>query len=114
MIRITTSRQPLEKHNVKCFGMCVFQDASIQDMVAQVGVLVPSLPQMIADADFSASAGRASAEVLTFYPPGIPVLCPGEIITREIIEYTQRCQRTGLKVVGPDDASLRTIKVVKQ
>ena len=64
--------------------------------------------------DFLASAGRASAEVLTFYPPGIPVLCPGEIITREIIEYTQRCQRTGLKVVGPDDASLRTIKVVKQ
>jgi leucyl aminopeptidase len=58
MIRITTSRQPLEKHNVKCFGMCVFQDASIQDMVAQVGVLVPSLPQMIADADFSASAGQ--------------------------------------------------------
>lgn len=64
--------------------------------------------------DFSASAGRASAEVLTFYPPGIPVLCPGEIITREIIEYTQRCQCTGLKVVGPDDASLRTIKVVRE
>ena len=64
--------------------------------------------------DFSVSAGRASAEVLTFYPPGIPVLCPGEIITREIIEYTQRCQCTGLKVVGPDDASLRTIKVVRE
>jgi hypothetical protein len=48
----------LEKHNVKCFGICVFQDASIQDMVAQVGMLVPELPHMIADADFSASAGQ--------------------------------------------------------
>ena len=58
MIRITTSRQPLEKHNVKCFGICVFQDASIQDMVVQVGMLVPELPHMIADADFSASTGQ--------------------------------------------------------
>lgn len=63
---------------------------------------------------FRQSAGSIAAEVITFYPPGIPIVCPGEIITREIIGYALAMQQIGLKVVGPADASLNTIKVVKQ
>lgn len=63
--------------------------------------------------DFRSSAGCIAAEMITFYPPGIPILCPGEIITREIIEYILAMQAVGLKVVGPADAKLNTIKVVR-
>lgn len=63
--------------------------------------------------DFNLSVGCTAAEMITFYPPGIPILCPGEIITREIIEYVRAMQAIGLKVVGPVDAKLNTIRVVK-
>lgn len=44
------------------------------------------------------SEGRVSGEFLMAYPPGIPVLCPGEIITQEIIDYIQKLKDTGLYV----------------
>ncbi|HXN08691.1 MAG TPA: aminotransferase class I/II-fold pyridoxal phosphate-dependent enzyme, partial [Candidatus Acidoferrales bacterium] len=36
---------------------------------------------------FSTSAGHVSAEVVTPYPPGIPILCPGERISQETVDY---------------------------
>ena len=47
------------------------------------------------------------------YPPGIPVLCPGEIITKEIIDYVEDLKRVGLYVQGTEDPSVENIKVVK-
>ena len=38
------------------------------------------------------AAGRVSAEQVVFYPPGIPVLCPGELVSRELIAYIRRMQ----------------------
>ncbi len=64
--------------------------------------------------DFAASVGRIAAEVVTFYPPGIPVLCPGERITTEAIDYCRRRMKAGLFVSGPMDRSLRTILVEKE
>jgi arginine/lysine/ornithine decarboxylase len=48
------------------------------------------------------------------YPPGIPIFLPGEVITEENIAYIQENMRVGLPVQGPEDESLRTIKVVKR
>lgn len=62
---------------------------------------------------FKESIGQVSAEAIVFYPPGIPILCPGEGITREIIDYACRMKKLGLKVTGPADTTLNTIKVVK-
>jgi len=62
---------------------------------------------------FSESAGLISNEVITPYPPGIPVLCPGERITRDIIEYLQIELKAGGHIDGPADPSLETIRVVK-
>jgi lysine decarboxylase len=61
---------------------------------------------------FTKAEGMVCAEVITFYPPGIPIICPGEIISQEVINYCLRMQEVGLKVVGPDDVTLKTIKVV--
>jgi lysine decarboxylase len=57
-------------------------------------------------------AARVSAEMVTPYPPGIPVLGPGEAISAEIVAYLHEGARAGLKVHGPEDRSLRTLRVV--
>ena len=62
---------------------------------------------------FRKSAGMVCAEIVTFYPPGIPLLCPGERISEEIIAYCRRLQGAGLHISGPEDYTLRTIKVVE-
>jgi arginine decarboxylase len=57
-------------------------------------------------------AGLVSAEMVTPYPPGIPVLGPGEEISPEIVAYLEQGAQTGLKVHGPEDRTLRTLRVV--
>ncbi|WP_027626885.1 aminotransferase class I/II-fold pyridoxal phosphate-dependent enzyme [Clostridium lundense] len=59
------------------------------------------------------SIGKISGEFLMAYPPGIPILCPGETITNEIIDYVQRLKETGLYVQGTEDPEVNYIKVVK-
>jgi arginine decarboxylase len=56
--------------------------------------------------------GRISAEMVTPYPPGIPVLGPGEEISDEIVEYLKLGARMELHVHGPEDRTLRTLRVV--
>lgn len=63
--------------------------------------------------DFTASAGRISAETVTFYPPGVPVLCPGEKITADLIGYISGRMSAGDRVVGPADSSLAKIMVLR-
>lgn len=56
--------------------------------------------------------GRISAEIVTPYPPGIPVLGPGELISAEIIEYLTEIGARGQHVHGPEDHTLATLRVV--
>jgi lysine decarboxylase len=67
----------------------------------------PSVALPLAECD-----GRVSAEMVTPYPPGIPVLGPGEAISAEIIAYLQEGARAGLKVHGPEDRTLGSLRVV--
>ena len=60
------------------------------------------------------SVGMISGEFLLAYPPGIPVLCPGEIVTQEIIDYVYDLKKAGLYVQGTEDPSVENIKVVKR
>ena len=56
--------------------------------------------------------GRVSAEMVTPYPPGIPVLGPGEEISAEIIAYLLEGAAAELKVHGPEDRTLQSLRVV--
>ena len=57
---------------------------------------------------------RLSAELICPYPPGIPVLMPGEIITPEAVDYLQQVLTAGGKITGCSDRGLQTLKVVRQ
>ncbi len=50
---------------------------------------------------FKKSAGRICAEVITPYPPGIPVISPGEEITREIIDVSRLGEESRREDAGP-------------
>lgn len=59
------------------------------------------------------SVERVCGEIVTPYPPGIPVLRPGDKITREIVEYLKIEISGGAHIQGPVDHTLETIRVVK-
>jgi len=61
---------------------------------------------------FEDSVGMICAEIVTVYPPGIPLLCPGEKITQEMIDHCRRLQQGGMHISGPQDCTLQIIKVV--
>ena len=62
---------------------------------------------------FDKAAGRIAAEQVMFYPPGVPLLAPGDRVRRAAIDYIRAMQRAGRKVVGPEDPQLRTLKVLR-
>jgi len=63
--------------------------------------------------DFDQAAGQVAGEWLIPYPPGIPLLIPGERITLEIIEYYRYLRRMGVSVRGMADQTGRMVRVLR-
>lgn len=59
------------------------------------------------------SAGRISCEFVMCYPPGIPIVAPGELITKEIIEYINYSKDRGCFMTGTEDMNIDYIKVIR-
>lgn len=57
--------------------------------------------------------GRICGEMIVPYPPGIPIIMPGEIISKDITDYASECRNNGIKLSGIKDASLKYISVIK-
>ena len=51
------------------------------------------------------SAGKVSGEFVYLYPPGIPILAPGELVTPEILDALATCQQRNMEVQGMKDFS---------
>jgi lysine decarboxylase len=58
------------------------------------------------------AVGRVAAETAAPYPPGIPALAPGELITEEILVALQREAAAGTRVAYCSDPTLETLLVV--
>lgn len=61
----------------------------------------------------SKSVGRICGELIIPYPPGIPIIMPGEVITKEVLDFASECVHMGIKINGAKDASLKYIRVIK-
>ena len=46
------------------------------------------------------AAGRVCASSIIPYPPGIPIVCPGEVIDEDVLEYIMERREAGEKVIG--------------
>lgn len=62
----------------------------------------------------SESAGKVSGEYIYLYPPGIPLLIPGERITGHLIERLKSFQRQGFSLQGLSDYTGETIRLVRE
>lgn len=78
------------------------------------GIVQPELPRIPAQAmpprraflsrsqwtDLETARGRVAADIVAVYPPGIPVLCPGEIVEDRVVEYVRQSCLGGYHVHG--------------
>ena len=58
--------------------------------------------------------GRICTEFVMCYPPGIPILAPGERITQEIIDYILYAKEKGCQLTGPEDEKVERLNVIKE
>ena len=65
-----------------------------------------SLPIMETD-------GRICSEFVMCYPPGIPILAPGERVTQEIREHIEYAREKGCTLTGAEDLEIRHLNVLK-
>ena len=56
--------------------------------------------------------GRVCSEFVMCYPPGIPILAPGERITRRILDYIEYAKAKGCQMTGPEDAKIERLNVI--
>ncbi|MDE6896980.1 MAG: hypothetical protein K2P43_12500, partial [Lachnospiraceae bacterium] len=56
------------------------------------------------------SCGRISGDFVTVYPPGIPLLAPGELITAEVIDRLCQYEKDRLEIHGIRDGSIKTVR----
>ena len=60
------------------------------------------------------SVDRVCSEFVMCYPPGIPILAPGEKITKEILDYIQYAKDKGCFMTGPEDMEINNLNVLKE
>ena len=60
------------------------------------------------------TAGRICGEFVMCYPPGIPILAPGEKVTSEIVDYILYAKEKGCSMQGTEDPDVEKINVLKQ
>ena len=86
----------LEAEYISPKVMCGPQDAFYSEKV--------SLP-------LDESCGKVCSEFVMCYPPGIPILAPGELITPEILEYIHYAKDKGCSMTGPEDMEIKRLNV---
>lgn len=59
-----------------------------------------------------ATEGRVCSEFVMCYPPGIPILAPGELITRDILDYIRYAKEKGCSLTGPEDEGIERLNVL--
>jgi arginine/lysine/ornithine decarboxylase len=91
--------------------------------VIKYGFSIPALPELVVTpqqafysdtklVNFENALGEISAESVMAYPPGIPIICPGERITQEIIDYIKLLKAENADLQGTEDQSINKIKVL--
>ena len=82
-----------------------FKENAVHKRIEQPQVLTRILEQRAVPAEkvfvpLKDAAGRVCASSIIPYPPGIPIVCPGEVIDEDVIEYIRERREAGEKVIG--------------
>jgi arginine/lysine/ornithine decarboxylase len=58
------------------------------------------------------SVGQVCSEFVMCYPPGIPILAPGERITKNILDYILYAKEKGCSMTGSEDPDINNLNVL--
>ncbi|MCS7257348.1 MAG: hypothetical protein NZ562_12075 [Thermomicrobium sp.] len=93
-------------------------------LLRATGPIVAGAPQVLTPREaffapaervpLACAAGRIAAEPITPYPPGIPVVAPGEAVRPEVVEFLRAGIAAGMRFNGASDPTLATIRVVRE
>lgn len=83
--------------------------ASALNRVFEVRLELRPIPAERERIPLAQGAGRVCASSIIPYPPGIPFVCPGEVLTPEVIEYIKDLRCAGEKVIGVNDKGEITV-----
>lgn len=99
-------------------------DRTLQNAVTPAPVAVPMPMQQIPiytaakeDTEFVSlndAIGRMAGDFLWAYPPGIPLVVPGEVIGEELVAYIRSAAHKGIEISGPKGAPDNTVRVLKK
>jgi lysine decarboxylase len=105
MINIATSQQSQPRPSATALSWSV---------VPQVGISMReayfATTEMVNVAD---AIGRVSADLIAPYPPGVAVIAPGEILTKQIVEGLSVSQKAGVRIAYATDPTLEKFRVVR-
>ena len=105
MINIATSQQSQPRPSATALSWSV---------VPQVGISMReayfATTEMV---NVAAAIGRVSADLIAPYPPGVAVIAPGEILTKQIVEGLSVSQRAGVRIAYATDPTLEKFRVVR-
>jgi arginine decarboxylase len=102
----------------------IAQDQQRPPLTDRLELAPPALPQLILNPrqatfrparriPWTDAAAEICAEQVIPYPPGIPLLMPGEVISAEMIDYVQYLVRQRIKFVGPEDLQMNTVRIIE-
>jgi lysine decarboxylase len=99
------------------------ETAQLAEMVNRSHLLQPPIPPLAmpprtaalarkATVALNNAAGRTCAEMVMFYPPGIPLLMPGEMVSEQTLDVCRQLLAAGAHPYA-SDSTLETIRVVE-
>ena len=86
------------------------RQGSSPEIVMLPGEAMESQSEVI---EFNESAGRVSAAFISQFPPGAPLLVPGERVSRELVNYIDKIKQEGFTITGLIGEEMNEIEVVK-
>jgi arginine/lysine/ornithine decarboxylase len=103
---LSAQRRPV-RHTVASRSSGELLFGGEQQFTPREAFMAPAVAVALADA-----IGRVSAESVTPYPPGIPLVAPGERVSAEVVDYLRAGIAEGMYITGPTDPTCATLRVV--
>jgi arginine/lysine/ornithine decarboxylase len=109
----TLSRLPQEAAGMDCSGQVELPDArglELETAMRPRDAFFADAEQVSAEQ----AVRRIAAEMVTPYPPGVPVLAPGEVITSQALDYLRSAVAAGVLIPEAADPSVNSVRVVRR
>lgn len=107
--RLVSALAEIRRRYGKTTGSTIHQEY-IDPIVAQTPQEAFYAPKVSLPLD--QTEGRVCSEFVMCYPPGIPILAPGELITAEILDYIKYAKEKGCSMTGPEDPDICSLNVL--